>query len=106
MIYPNILFLNIDSLRSDKFYHNEKTSFTPNMDSLIKIGTYFSQAVSSADGSILGINTILNGQYPNSTGIRSKKITLNENNLIQFFKEKNYNFYGFLPDLTSFKNMI
>ena len=106
MEYPNIIFLCIDSLRNDKFYHKEKTSFTPNIDSLIKNGTYFSQAISSADGTILGINTILNGQYPNSTGIRSKKIMLNENNLVQFFKEKNYHFYGFLPNLTSFKNMI
>ena len=106
MEFPNIIFLCIDSLRSDKFYHKEKTSFTPNMDLLIKNGTYFNQAISSADGTILGINTILSGKYPNSTGTRSKKIILDENNLIQFFKEKNYHFYGFLPDLTSFKNMI
>ncbi|EIJ66141.1 hypothetical protein BD31_I2198, partial [Candidatus Nitrosopumilus salaria BD31] len=41
---PNILFLVIDSMRSDKCYGKNKTSITPNIDSLIKQGIYFSQA--------------------------------------------------------------
>ena len=32
----NILFLVIDSFRSDKCYNKNKTSVTPNIDSLIK----------------------------------------------------------------------
>ena len=39
---PNIFFLLIDSFRADKFYGKEKTSVTPNLDSLIKEGVYFS----------------------------------------------------------------
>ncbi len=31
---PNILFLVIDSLRSDKCYGNKKTSITPHIDNL------------------------------------------------------------------------
>jgi predicted AlkP superfamily pyrophosphatase or phosphodiesterase len=33
---PNIFFLLIDSFRVDKFYGKNKTSITPNLDSLIK----------------------------------------------------------------------
>ena len=42
---PNIFFLLIDSFRSDKFYGNAKTSITPNLDSLIKDGVYFTQTI-------------------------------------------------------------
>ena len=44
---PNILFLVIDSLRSDKCYSKDKTSYTPNLDLLISEGVYFTQAISS-----------------------------------------------------------
>ena len=49
---PNIFFLLIDSFRSDKFYGNEKTSITPNLDKLIDNGIYFSQTISSAPSSL------------------------------------------------------
>ena len=44
---PNILFLLVDSLRSDKCYGQKKTSITPNLDNLIKKGVCFTQTVSS-----------------------------------------------------------
>ena len=36
LIKPNILFLLVDSFRADKCYGKEKTSVTPNLDSLIE----------------------------------------------------------------------
>ena len=33
---PNILIRTVDSLRADKIYGNDKSSLTPNIDSLIK----------------------------------------------------------------------
>ena len=33
---PNILFIVLDGLRSDKFYGSNKTSVTPYLDDLIK----------------------------------------------------------------------
>ena len=75
---PNIMLLVIDSLRSDQFQNAEKTSITPNIDSLVKNGAYFSQAISSADGTILSLNTIINGLFPNSIGTRAQKIQLKE----------------------------
>jgi len=103
---PNILFIVIDSLRADKTYDDKKTSITPYIDSLIKNGTYFTQAIAPADGTILSLNGILNGLYPFSTGIRSKKIILKDNNLLQLCKNNSYHIYGFLPKLTSFQPII
>ena len=53
---PNILFLLIDSLRADKCFGDKKTSITPNLDSLIKNGTYFSQTICSAPVKIQAIS--------------------------------------------------
>ena len=33
---PNILFIVVDSLRADKFYGDQKTSVTPNIDNWMK----------------------------------------------------------------------
>ncbi len=46
----NVLFLTLDGLRADKFTGETKTAITPNLDKLLKNGTYFSQCVSSGDG--------------------------------------------------------
>ena len=45
---PNILYIVIDGLRSDKFHGSSKTSVTPYLDNLVKNGTYFEQCISSA----------------------------------------------------------
>jgi arylsulfatase A-like enzyme len=103
---PNIMLLVIDSLRSDQFQNTKKTSITPNIDYLIENGTYFSQAISSADGTILSLNTIINGLFPNSIGTRAQKIQLKEKNLVSTLIKNNYHFYGFLPNLTSFQSLI
>ena len=103
---PNILLLVIDSLRSDQFQNAEKTSITPNIDSLMKNGAYFSQAISSADGTIVSLNTIINGLFPNSIGTRESRIKLKKENLVSTLIQNNYHFYGFLPNLTSFQSLI
>ena len=41
----NILFLTLDGLRADKFTGETKTAITPNLDKLLKKGTYFNQAI-------------------------------------------------------------
>ncbi|NDF25813.1 MAG: hypothetical protein EB149_07540, partial [Thaumarchaeota archaeon] len=54
----NIFFLTIDSLRSDKIYGPNKSSLTPNIDSLINNGVYFTQAISTSDATGLSIGSI------------------------------------------------
>ena len=52
---PNILIFLIDSLRADKFYGDAKTSFTPNIDKIIKKGVYFQNYITVADGILFNI---------------------------------------------------
>ena len=69
---PNILFILVDGLRADQTFGNERTCLTPNIDMLTKNGTYFEQAVSSADGTMLNLNSIFNSLRPHKTGVRAK----------------------------------
>jgi len=41
VVKPNILFLVIDSFRTDKFLGKNKSSLTPNLDHLISKGVFF-----------------------------------------------------------------
>ena len=61
---PNILFFLIDGLRADQVYGKDKTSYTPNIDSLIQKGTYFSNAFTSVDGTLLSLGSIFHSRYP------------------------------------------
>lgn len=72
---PNIVLLIIDSFRADKFFDDKGTTKKPNIDYLIQNGTYFSQAISSADATILSWSGIYTGKYPFKTGIRSYDLT-------------------------------
>lgn len=61
---PNVLFLLIDGFRADKCFGDKKTSLTPNIDSLINNGTYFTQAISSGQGTIPCVASIFSSLYP------------------------------------------
>ena len=97
---PNIIFLIIDSFRADKFRHDDKTSITPNIDNLLKNGTYFSQAISCADATLLSWSSIFTGLNPFKTGIRSSRFNKLDQNITTIFdllKKENYKFYSFTP---------
>ena len=99
---PNILFILIDSFRSDKFYGKNKSSLTPNFDSLLSQGTYFQQAISSADGTLLSWASLFTGLHTFKTGIRSEKLHKINSNIktyLQILKDEGYSFYGYLPTL-------
>ena len=70
----NILFLVIDSFRSDKCYDENKTSITPNIDSLIKQGIFFSQAISSVASTSSSMGSIFTGMFPFKGSIRGKSL--------------------------------
>ena len=100
---PNILFLVIDSFRADKFSGSNKSSLTPNLDKLVQNGTFFDQAISSADGTLLSWSSMLTGLHPFKTGIRSEKLNkINPNIKTSFdiLEEQGYHFYGHLPSLS------
>ena len=105
----NIVLLIIDSLRSDKFFHKDITSKKPCIDNLIKNGTYFSNAISSADGTILSWSSIFTGNYPFKTGIRSSrfnKLDDKTQTIFDHLKKLNYSFYGFFPTFSETINLF
>jgi arylsulfatase A-like enzyme len=100
---PNILFLLIDTFRADKFLGPEKTSITPNINSLIKNGIYFDQAISCSDGTVLSWSGLFTGLHPFKTGIKSdgyKKINPNITTYFSILKKHDYNFYSYIPSIT------
>ena len=103
---PNILFLVIDSFRADRFYGKEKSSFTPTLDKLRDNGVYFSQNISSADGTTLSLNTIFNSVFPYVTGTREIKLLLKNSNYISSLIEEDYSVYTVMPKLTSFLPLL
>ncbi len=103
---PNILYLDIDSFRADRFYGKTKTSKTPNIDSLRKSSTYFDQTIVSADGTIISLNSIFTGLFPYATGTRAIKLLFDNENYIHSLQEFGYNVYGIIPKLTSLSPLI
>ena len=101
----NIIFFLIDGLRADQVYGNNRTCKTPNIDSLIQKGMYFEQAASSADGTIISLNTMFNSNFQVAHAVKYQKIVLNENNLIDILKKNGYHVYGISPKLTSFNSL-
>jgi arylsulfatase A-like enzyme len=98
---PNIIFLLVDSLRADRFSGPLKTSKTPNIDKLIKNGTYFEQAISSASSTAQSIGTICTGMYPFKTGITGKSyrdIKWNGQSYFDDLKKEGYTVYASAPE--------
>ncbi len=102
MSNPNILFIVIDSLRSDKCFGTKKTSITPTIDSIIENGVFLSQAISSAASTILAMSSLLSGTYPFRIGMGGKsynKLDQNIPNLIKILNKNGYNTYATAPDI-------
>ena len=101
---PNIIFLMIDSFSSNKFHGNEKTSHTPNLDSLISKGTYFPQTISVASTTVPSYSSVFTGLYPFQCTTKKDNVILFKKNLKTFlenFKEDGYNIFAKLPEMVS-----
>ena len=110
---PNILFIILDSMRSDKFHQKSKDSQTPNIDSLIHKGTYFDQNFGSSDYSVAGYGTIFSSLYPINAGISGMsyhKIFSKVPNYVNQLKNYGYHAYSLVDTwsiklgLTDFEN--
>ena len=98
----NILLIVIDSLRFDKCHGNEKSSFTPNIDMLIKNGTYFQETISSAASTILAVGSILTGLYPFRNGLGDssyQKLNSDVKTLAKILKDNGYSTYSTAPKI-------
>jgi len=103
---PNIIFFLIDGLRADQCFGKDKTSFTPNIDSLRKKGTYFSNAFASVDGTLLSLGSIFHSRYPIEDRNPRNGIDLQKGNLFDILIKNGYEINGLVPDLKSFTNSV
>ena len=101
---PNILFIVIDSLRADKVFGKNKTSKIPNIESLIKNGVYFEQAICSTPATGVSVSSIFTGLYPFKIGMGSEKyqkFNPKIRSCVQILKENDYNTYATSPEITN-----
>jgi len=101
---PNILFIVIDSLRADKVFGKNKTSKIPNIESLIKNGVYFEQAICSTPATGVSVSSIFTGLYPFKIGMGSEKyqkFNPKIRSCIRILKENDYNTYATSPEITN-----
>ncbi len=99
---PNILILSIDSLRFDKIFGNTKSAVTPNIDKIIKDGIVFSQAISSADTTGLGIGSMFHAKFSFRTGSTQYKIDSDTLEYLHLLKKNNYKIYATVPNIHFF----
>ena len=102
---PNVLFILLDAVSADKFYGNKKTSVTPNIDSLIKKGTYFSQAITTAPSTIPSVASLLTSLYAFECVIKDKNMfTMNQKvkSHIQNFADYGYHTHATFQDVIIF----
>ncbi|KAF6246747.1 hypothetical protein C6990_06400 [Nitrosopumilus sp. b3] len=101
----NVLFLVIDSLRSDKCYDTTKTSITPNIDSLIKQGIYFSQAISSIASTSPSMGSMFTGLFPFKTGMSNdtyEKLNADVPTYVEHLKKHGYTTFATTSEVNSF----
>lgn len=102
---PNILFIVLDGLRSDKFHGSNKTSITPYLDNLIKNGTYFEQCVSSAPCTVPSVASTITSLYPFECVVQDDNVfTINQKleNHISNLKNSGYTTYATFQEVIYF----
>ena len=102
---PNIFLLTIDSLRFDKTFGESKSSVTPNLDSLIRKSTCFTQAICTADQTGLSLGSLFTSLYPFKSGISYFKFDHDVPNYLNLLHSENYHLHSFVPDLSFFKKL-
>lgn len=102
---PNILFLVVDSLRSDRCYETQTKSIIPTINSLIKKGAYFSQAVSSVAATSPSIGSIFTGLIPFKIGMGGEgyeKLNPDVPTYVDHLKNNGYTTYATTSEVNSF----
>ena len=103
---PNILFILIDGGRADKILSELENTKLPNIKKLMKQGISFTNCFTSVDGTTMSLNCIFNSLYPTRTGLRVKKVVLTENNFLSQLKNNEYEIFGHMPNVSSFKSIL
>ena len=93
----NILFIVIDSLRANYCYDHKKSYSTPNLDQIIKKGTYFTESITCADGTGLVLGSIFTGLNPYHSGINSFIIDTEKPNFLNHLGKLGYHVHTTVP---------
>ena len=102
---PNIVFLTIDSLRSDKIYGKLKKSQIPNLEKIINKGLFFPNTITSTDATDPGLGCIFTGTYPFNNGITFYKNHKKANFFFNILKNNGYHLYSMLPNKAFFNTL-
>ena len=89
---PNIFLLTIDSVRAERFYGPKKSAVTPNFDSIIKNGLFFTQNIATSDQTGTSLASIFTGKYPINSGVTQHNF--------------NFDFTTFFDELKKIGNVI
>ena len=92
-VAPNVLFISIDTLRSDHlgcYGYNRKTS--PNIDKLAKSGTVFDNMMSTSCWTLPSHVSMFTGKYPAYHGLQDDGVKLSPDipTLAEFFRNQGY----------------
>jgi len=97
----NIIFISIDSLRSDRLFGS---SYTPNINKLISNGVNFSNTISTSDSTGLSLGSVFTGAYPFKTNISLTSFNPDFLTYFDLLKNNGYFLTSTCPDLSFFKN--
>ena len=102
---PNIFLLTIDSVRAERFYGPKKSAVTPNFDSIIKNGLFFTQNIATSDQTGTSIASIFTGKYPINSGVTQHNFNFDFTTFFDELKKIGYNLYSCTHDLLMFKKI-
>ena len=94
---PNVLFLLVDTLRSDKCTANELRKQLPNIHRLMDDGTTFSETIAVASSTPACISSLFTGLYPVRHQIRmmgNRRLPAWASTMAELFKASGYNTYA------------
>ena len=102
----NVLLIVIDSFRADYFYEHKKSYSTPNIDQLIKNGTYFTESISCGDGTAVALGSIFTGLYPFNSGINTFQHKTIKSNYFTHLQKLGYNIFTTVPNYAGIDKML
>ena len=100
---PNILLIVIDSLRADRIFGKQKTASSPFIDSLIKKGVYFSNAITTSQYSSQAMQNIFTARFLLDDKTTKKRYTKihSTSSLLSLLKKNGYNTYAITQESLS-----
>jgi len=102
---PNIFLLTIDSVHAERFYGPKKSAVTPNFDSIIKNGLFFTQNITQSDQTGTSIASIFTGRYPINSGVTQYNFNFDFVTFFDELKKMGYSLYSCTHDLLMFKKI-